>query len=129
MKNGSNTALRDQMCHSCKADQFVLKASMWPIYFISEHTVVTNLSHFYLDCNIFVHNMPFLIAFIFCAEIHLFSLQTAIDDELQPDLSPFSILISASIQKSLIKQRSQNIQFFNYIQLFPSIKPDCTYPV
>jgi len=43
MKNGSNTALRDQMCHSCTAVQFVLEPSMWLIYFISEHSVVTNL--------------------------------------------------------------------------------------
>jgi len=69
--------------------------------------------------------MPFLNAFIFCAEIviviHLFSLQTAIDDELQPDLSPFSILISESIQKSLIKQRSQNIHSFSVVSSYSQL--------
>jgi len=62
--------------------------------------------------------MPFLNALIFCAEIHFFSLQTAIDDELQPDLSPFSLLISASMQKSLIKQRSQNIHSFSVLSSY-----------
>jgi hypothetical protein len=63
--------------------------------------------------------MPFLNAFIFCAEIHQFSLYTAIYDELQPDLSPFSILKTASIKKkSLEKERSQNIHSFSIVSSF-----------